>query len=163
MKIIVLALGCLLVLTSVVKPRLVDVEEELQKATFVGEIVALRYSGTHMYYHKISSPKTIDSTTCFGKVAYAGYDGGYLTATWPQPYDTVIAVMDSNRVSLFAQILKNDYRFWSPNFTGSIAYFNYNAPFRKLDGEKEDTYSDKKATWDGVMLEKGELGKWRRD
>jgi len=152
-----------ILLTSFVKPRFVDIEEELSKATFVGEIVVRNYGKKYMYFSRLTTPKVVDSTACGGVIEYANYNGGYLTNTWPVVRDTVIAVMDSNSVSLFAQILKNDYRFWSPCFTGSIASFAFNAPFRKLDGEKENTWGDKKSTWDGVMLAKGELGRWRRD
>lgn len=162
MKVFATVSVCFILLTSFVKPRFVDMEEELQNADFVGEVLVRSYGEKYMYYSRLATPTVIDSTVSNHVIAYANYTDGDLTNTWPNANDVVLMVA-SEYVSLFAEVQKDDYRFWSPYFTGSVAMFSFKAPFRKLPTEDEDTWGDKKGCWDGCLLKKEELVKWRRD
>ena len=149
------------------RPRGVFLDDELRFAKFVGTVVIDRYDnqGT-VYFHSIEYSDTI--TKALGQ--FYGEDGftfpnpdkNDLTACSPFKKDTVLIVINSsNRVSLFARLQADKYRFWSPYMTGSIALFRFSSPAEILNSDKEvknlnRTNKDQTyfACWDGCFLRK---------
>jgi hypothetical protein len=152
-----------LLLTNVsVKPRFIDIEKELNKAPIVTEAVINSYTDTTVAYTPLTdnfSPGALKFKKSYPMPKEANQ---LLTGCSPAVGDTVLIVSDTTgRVSLFAEIIKDDYRFWSPYFTGSVAYFEYKAPFTHLEGRKEETHNNGSISgWDGCLLKRSLIGKY---
>jgi hypothetical protein len=166
MKLTILTYCLLLTTTTFARPRGVLLDDELRYAKFVGTVVIDNYDGKGgIYFHSTDYKDTISKA--FGN--FYGTDGliwsnpvkTELTTCTPFKKDTVLIVIDTNnRVSLFAKILADKYRFWSPYFTGSLALFRFSYPAEILDKSLEvkelgqangKTYL---ACWDGCYLKK---------
>lgn len=152
-----------LLLTNVsVKPRFIDIEKELEQAPIVTEVVITAYTDSTVAYTPVAalfSPGTLRFKKSYPMPKEPNQ---LLTGCSPALGDTVLIVSDTTgRVSLFAEIIKDDYRFWSPYFTGSVAYFEYKAPFTHLEGRKEETHDDGSITgWDGCLLKRSLICKY---
>ncbi|MGB8195254.1 MAG: hypothetical protein WCF67_25180 [Chitinophagaceae bacterium] len=160
----VLALALIATITLYAKPRTVQLNQELKNAKFIGLVTVDGYDGKgNILFHSIEYKDTI-----YAAIAnYYGPDGFRLpgndpdnwTGNWPFQRETVLIVVDSlNKVSLFAKKIRNDYRFWSPHFTGSIALFRFSGAARKLDGGKGlENDEESGSCWDGCLLPIKEL------
>jgi len=139
------------------KPRFVKFEKELKKAIFVGLVIVEKYdeNGT-IHFRSLEFLDTINTAfSSFSNQNQYSFDiNSYCTGSYPNPKDTVLIVIDSvNEVSLFAKYTKGNYRFWSPEETGSIALFQFSEPALKLPFEKSDENNEKiKTCWDGCLL-----------
>jgi len=154
------------------KPRPVFLDTQLKSAKFIGVVVIDSYDGeVNIYFHSIEYPDTIAK-------AFANFKGPggsiisphapgtlEMTGYWPYQKDTLLIVIDStSSVSLFAKVLSDRYRFWSPYFTGSIARFYFIPPAYALNPADERIGSFNKADakayhscWDGCYLNKQDL------
>ncbi|UPT67574.1 MAG: hypothetical protein M0D57_02555 [Sphingobacteriales bacterium JAD_PAG50586_3] len=134
-------LPALLLANTSVKPRFIDIEKELNRAPIVAEVVIASYGDSTVNYTPLTdsfSPGALRMRKTFAMPKEANQ---LLTGCSPNVGDTVLIVSDTTgRVTLFAEIIKDEYRFWSPYFTGSVAFFEYKAPFTHLEGRKEETH-----------------------
>lgn len=153
-------LPALLFINRTVESRYVDIERELKRAPIVTEAVIASYGDSTVNYTPLTdsfSPGALRMRKTFAMPKEANQ---LLTGCSPEVGDTVLIVSDTTgRVSLFAEIIKDEYRFWSPYFTGSVAFFEYKAPFTHLEGRKEETHPDGSITgWDGCLLKRSLIG-----
>lgn len=155
-------LPALLLINRTVESRYVDIERELKRAPIVTEVVITSYTDSTVLYNPTAtnfSPGTLKFQKLYPMPKVANQ---LLTGCSPTVGDTVLIVSDTTgSVTLFAEIIKDEYRFWSPYFTGSVAYFKYHAPFTHLEGRKEETHPDGSITgWDGCLLKRSLIGKY---
>ena len=144
------------------KPRFVDIAAELKRAPIVTEAIISSYTDSTVAYTPLTdnfSPGTLRFKRLYPMPTDANQ---LLTGCSPTVGDTLLIVADTTgRVSLFAEIGKTDYRFWSPYFTGSVAHFLYTAPFTNITGRKEELRPNgDKFCWDGCQLKKDLLGQY---
>jgi hypothetical protein len=174
------------------KSRYVYLEKELRAASYAGEVVITGYATKT---DSVSGKLIIQSISCRSKdstftllpwsktqfpVAYnltssmpkREVEEGY----WPDIGDTVLVVTDGdNRVSLFAEIMKEEYKFWSPYSTDAwttVFYFNAPAKIVAYPGKlkKLQQNLEKHAMTEGYaygslyhcLLPKSELEKYRK-
>ena len=142
------------------KSRFINIEEELRQAPIVTEAVIGSYTDSTVVYAPLTNKFPAGALKFRKSYPMPKEANQLLTGCSPAIGDTVLIVSDSTgSVSLFAEISKEDYRFWSPYFTGSVAYFEYKAPFTHLDGRKEETHINGfTSSWDGCMLKRSLLG-----
>lgn len=155
-------LAALFLTNHTFESRFIDIETELKRAPIVTEVVITAYTDSTVLYNPTTdkfSPGALKFQKSYPK---AKGDNPLLTGSSPAIGDTVLIVSDATgSVSLFAEIIKDDYRFWSPYFTGSVAYFKYRPPFTHLEGRKEETHDDGSITgWDGCLLKRSLIGKY---
>lgn len=155
-------LPALLLANVSVKPRFINIERELKQAPIVTEVIISSYTDTTIVYRPLTNNFSAGALRFKQSYPMPKQANQLLTGCSPAVGDTVLIVSDTTgRVSLFAEIIKDDYRFWSPYFTGSVAYFEYKAPFTRLEGRKEETHTDGSITgWDGCLLKRSLIGKY---
>jgi hypothetical protein len=169
MKILLILTTCFIVYTSAikpVKPRAVDFEKEMTTAKFIGTVIIENYDEKGQFqFQSIEFKDTLKSAIVNGKFDYWAFDKA---ADWsghsPLVKDTVLIVLDAgNKISLFAKLVGNEYRFWSPQYTVSSALFTFKAPAKRLNevalhNDEDDLFS----CWDGCLLDKEALSLYRK-
>lgn len=123
-------------LTACAKPAAagslgVDLQEELASATVITRARILAYDPEGLRFQPLPEPlqpivaRYSDDPTWkpreLGKGDFPIYA---FTGAWPPVGAEVLVVVDAhNVISLFAWPIGDTYRFWSPEFTGSAAFF----------------------------------------
>ena len=169
MKILLLLTTCFIVSISAikpVKPRSVDFEKEMSTAKFIGTVIIDSYDDEGNFQFQSTEFKdTIKSAKINGKFDYWALDNAEDWAGHsPQLKDTVLIVLDStSKISLFAKLVGNEYRFWSPQYTISSALFAFKSPAKRLNivslhNSEDDLFS----CWDGCLLDKEALNLYRK-
>jgi hypothetical protein len=143
------------------KPRTVDLEKEITGSSIIVYAEVMEYTDTAVVF-KTATTQTLISAKTRGKITPTVLTGDkYLTASWPFIGGKVLVVVNNvGYISLFAKRIENNYRFWSPAFTGSLALFRFKQPASCLaDGQGID--QDENATmltcWDGCLLPINEI------
>lgn len=153
------------------RPRFVNLDKELLNAVYVDYVKITGYKdGTILFtpidgYEGYCSNKWMnDDKKIFhpfdkdknfaAKGSYYKPGHEFMTETWPLKGDSVLIVIDTSaRVSLFAKKQGDQYRFWSPRSTGSVAVFTFNPPTTKIPPLYEGQFDDKPGKcWDGCLL-----------
>jgi hypothetical protein len=169
MKILLMLTTCFIVCTSTikpVKPRAVDFEKEMSTAKFIGTVIIDSYDDQGNFQFQSTEFKdTLKSAKINGKFDYWALDKA---ADWsghsPILKDTVLIVLDStSKISLFAKLVGNEYRFWRPQYTVSSVLFTFKSPVKRLHevalhNEEDDLFS----CWDGCLLGKEALSLYRK-
>jgi hypothetical protein len=169
MKILLMLTTCFIVYTSAikpVKPRAVDFEKEMTTAKFIGTVIIDNYDEKGRFQFQSTEFKdTVKSAMSSGKFDYWALEK---EADWsghsPLLKDTVLIVLDStNKISLFAKLVGNEYRFWSPQYTVSSALFTFKSPAKRLhEVALHNSEDDLFSCWDGCLLDKEALSLYRK-
>ncbi|MDZ7876434.1 MAG: hypothetical protein U5L45_02125 [Saprospiraceae bacterium] len=169
MKILPIIAVCFTVSISAIKPskpRTLDFEKEMTTAKFIGTVIIDSYDAQGLFqFQSIEFKDTVKSAKIDDRFDYWALDN---TADWsghsPIVKDTVLIVLDStNKISLFAKLIGNEYRFWRPQFTVSSVLFSFKSPAKRLHdvalhNEEDDLFS----CWDGCLLDKEALNLYRK-
>jgi hypothetical protein len=160
---VVLALSLLAFSIGVkAKPRSVDLKEELRLATIITPAKIVSYDQNLLRFQPIgntailSARYSTDPTWNPSRFVHSEWpptsEKTTLSAEWPPVGAEVLVVVDKdNVISLFAWSLDDDYRFWSPMKTGSVAVFNckpLGVAFDLLSKDNPDI------GWDGCLVKK---------
>lgn len=143
------------------KPRTVDLEKELNEASVICLAELMAYTDSTLLF-KTENTQTTFSAKTYGKITPTGQTGDrYFTATWPLMGEKLLVVINhTGYISLFAKRIGNNYRFWSPAFTGSIALFTFNEPATCLPDEHgidNQTNQARLTCWDGCIMPVSEI------
>ena len=149
------------------KSHLVEFEKEMARAKFIGKVVIESYDTNGVFqFRSLEFKDTIRSAQShlwFNKFRYTPLDtADYWTTASPKAKDTVLIVLDSTyKISLFAKLIDDDYRFWDPINSISVATFSFKLPARKL---KETRFHTQYASscWDGCLVHKDSLDFYRK-
>jgi|SRR5688572_20536003 len=147
---------CVLILhaTSVfAKPRTIYLDKELKEASLIEYVEILGYADSTLTVQPVGGKNKITVkangvSASFGIVEV-------LTSYWPAKGEKVLVVIGANGfVSLFATKQGEQYRFWSPFNTGSLAIFYFKKPALKLPDQKGLSYDtgEYETCWDGCLL-----------
>ena len=137
----------------IAKPRTIYLGRELKNASLIelGEIIG--YTDSTIIFKLIVNDTIFNArTNGANKVQQTKK---YTTGYWPLIGEKVLVVVGQNGyISLFANKQGNNYRFWSPFYTGSTALFCFKSPATKLPdntGLKENL-KNYESCWDGCLL-----------
>jgi len=151
--------------TAFAKPRPVQLPDELERAKVVTPARILRYDAEQLVFQPLPEPS--QEMTARYLLSDPGWDptrfirddwsedsDPIYTAAWPAvKAEVLIVVSADDQISLFAWRRGDEYRFWSPWMTGSMARFSCSPPARVLPGNEIKTGSDvTPASWDGCLL-----------
>ena len=153
------------------EPRDIDVKYEIKEATIVQLGKVLSYEKGHfvfsangvkksvfygLYFENHNDVEGIRNSDWVPKGVKSlddmkRHDFLFETGNWPPiGVDILIVVNKINSVSVFAWKTGDSYRFWSPHFTGSSAFFLCLPPFKpassKIVGANRDT------SWEGCLI-----------
>ena len=146
------------------KPRLINLIKELDEASLILKVKIVAYENNALVVEEVGNsgnvykvkyskdpswlPETIIEKEKFGKMYSEFY-----SEQWPPIGSLVLIVVDQhNIVSLFAfRLNMGAYRFWSPQMTGSYAYFECKPPSKPLPNliDKENKF----VSIDGCLLD----------
>jgi hypothetical protein len=136
------------------KPRSVYLDKELKEALLTEYVEIVNYTDTTIIFKTIDSNKVLTAKIRGAVVQGQKFDK-HTTGYWPVQGDKVLIVVGQNGyISLFAHKQDNNYRFWSPEFTGSTAMFYFKKPAIKLQDNKglENNKGEYDTCWDGCLL-----------
>ena len=149
------------------KSHHIEFEKEMAEAKFIGKVVIEDYDTNGVFqFRSLEFKDTIKSAQShlwFNKFRYTPLDtSDYWTTASPKAEDTVLIVLDSTyKISLFAKLIDNDYRFWDPINSMSVATFSFKPPAKKL---KETRFYTQYASscLDGCLVYKDSLDFYRK-
>lgn len=147
------------------KPRWVDLEEELNLSTIVTPAKIVSYDSNLLKFHALTSTAILSAKYStdptwnpnrFIRTEWPPKDvTTNLTAEWPPVGAEVLIVVDKEGViSLFAWPYGDNYRFWSPIMTGSLAIFNcepFGTPLAVVNNDHPGS------SWDGCLVQKSKI------
>lgn len=146
------------------EPRGINLKQELREASIVASAKIVSYDSDSLKFQLsgsiavLSAKYSTEPTWNPSRFILAEWppkdEKTKLTAKWPPVGSEVLVVVDrDNVISLFAWFYGNNYRFWSPMMTGSIAIFNCEQLGTPMDVLSEDNPS----SWDGCLIEKSKV------
>jgi hypothetical protein len=147
------------------KPRSVYLDKELKEASLIEYVEILNYTDTTVVF-KIIASNTTATAKALGATTFGQLFDKHTTGYWPSIGEkALIVVAQSGFVSLFADKQNDNYRFWSPGFTGSTAIFYFKKPAIKLPDNKGLDNSDGvyESCWDGCLLPVDKLETYGRE
>ncbi len=151
---LVLLMTVLIELPTNGEPRGVRLREELAEAQTIVRVRITGYRQGTVKWEPFEPKDAPKSARCSTDAQWTpqpsppAADGVY-TAHWPQIGDDVLVVVDKDgAISLFAQLMGDKWRFWSPIMTGSVASFDCVAPATPLKGQERGSTG----SWDGCYL-----------
>ena len=163
------------------KSRTVFLDKELKEAMYIDYVEIVNYSDSSIQFKEIVGFKGYHSMKWFNTQNFErktenpsailsaklldGIDSDFgfkkhTTGYFPRKGEKVLIVItENNHVSLFAAAKNDQFRFWSPFFTESMALFYFKTPASKLKGENtiSNKFGDYETCWDGCLLPKNKL------
>ena len=147
-----LAFSCLTIATAP-KPRSVIVHKEIKNATVISWVEVLDYQRNELHYKPVEGVVVRPFKVKCPPHRISGSEAPG-TGYWPAKGEQVLLILDEDgAISLFAAKQGEDYRLWSPSFTGSLALFQFKAPAKRLpDCEGVEALEGELLTcWDGCL------------
>ena len=151
------------IITSNAKPRFVILENELKEALLTAYVEIVEYTDTTIGYTYMTID-SIKTTKIHGSIIQDPLLEKHTTGYWPIIGEKVLIVVGkSGYISLFATMIDEYYRFWSPSNTGSTALFLFKDPAMKLPNASvmEALSEEYQSCWDGCLIPIIELEKYK--
>ena len=146
------------------KPRPVHLIPELKEAKVVAPVRIVSYENEGLRCVLLEGPPRsltfkYSSDPTWNPSRFAKSDLSLMgTGRWPAAGSEVLVAADKNDlVSLFAYRQGDQWRFWSPIETGSVALFECNPPSTPI---KRDAFIYKNGSWDGCLFPAQALKQW---
>jgi hypothetical protein len=147
------------------KPRTVFLDKELQEATLIEFVEIISYSDSAIIFRTIIGDRTI--TSKIGRGVIKAHQGDkFKTGYWPVIGEKVLVIVGQNDfISLFANKIGENYRFWSPYYTGSVALFCFKSPATKLPDQTgiKENLRGYETCWDGCILPSNKLNTFKKE
>lgn len=137
------------------KPKIIYLDQELKEAMYFDFVQVQGYTDSTIIFQEIDNHDGYFSKDWLGTQNFKmkaqndatslsaliskrmnsslGFEK-YTTGYFPEIKENILIVISKeNRVTLFAKLEEDKYRFWSPSFTGSSALFCFKSPATKLE------------------------------
>ena len=147
------------------KPRTVFLGKELHEATLIELVEIISYTDSTIAFRTIISDKIIIAKIK-GLILKEQHVVKFRTGYWPSIGEEVLIVVGQNGyISLFADKQGENYRFWSPYYTGSVALFCFKSPATKLPDKTGliENLRGCETCWDGCILRCDQLKTYKKE
>jgi hypothetical protein len=153
--------------TTGAEPRVVRLKEELESAKTVAVVRVETYSNSRLRCRQLNSGRrrsfrySDDPMWNPRRFVAENLDSAVtLTGMWPPVGSEVLIVVDREGIiSLFAHRERDDWRYWSPRYTESMAQFYCGSPARPFPGQRPRP-RDERVSWDGCLAADKHVREW---